>query len=78
MNLIQLISLVGAATILLAFTLQVQGRWKSTESRYLWANLIGSAILAVVAWIESQWGFLVLETAWAAVSGWGVIKVARA
>lgn len=78
MNWIQWLSLVGAATILMAFTLQVQGRWNSTEARYLWANFIGSAILAVVAWIESQWGFLMLETVWAAVSVWGVIKVARA
>lgn len=78
MNWIQLVSLAGAATILLAFTLQLQGRWKASEPRYLWANFIGSAVLTVVAWIEAQWGFLLLEAAWAAVSGWGLLRQVKA
>jgi hypothetical protein len=31
-------------------------------------NLIGSAILAVVALQARQWGFVLLESVWAAVS----------
>ena len=72
MNLIQLISLAGALLILLAFALQLNGRWKSTDAVYLWANLVGSAVLTVIAWMEAQWGFLLLESAWALVSGWGL------
>ena len=36
--------------------------------RYLLLNLLGSAVLAVDAWIEEQWGFLLLEAVWAVVS----------
>ena len=38
-------------------------------------NLIGSAILAVLAAHEHQWGFLLLEASWAAVSAWSLIGV---
>jgi hypothetical protein len=40
-------------------------------------NLIGSAILAVLAWYEEQLGFLLLETIWALVSAWSLAKVLR-
>jgi len=39
---------------------------------YLALNLVGSVVLAVLAWVESQWGFLLLEGVWAVVSAWGL------
>jgi hypothetical protein len=44
---------------------------------YLACNLIGSAVLAVLAWHEEQWGFLLLESVWAVISLWGLIQVGR-
>jgi hypothetical protein len=44
---------------------------------YLALNLVGSAVLAVLAWHEDQWGFLLLEGVWALVSVWGLIQVQR-
>ena len=44
---------------------------------YLVLNLIGSAILAVLAWYESQLGFLLLEVVWALVSAWSLGQVLR-
>jgi hypothetical protein len=39
---------------------------------YLVLNFVGSLILAVLAWHERQWGFLLLESVWAIVSLWGL------
>jgi hypothetical protein len=45
---------------------------------YLALNLIGSVVLAILAWVESQWGFLLLEFVWAIVSAWGLAVALRA
>lgn len=71
---IQIISLAGALLILLAFALQLQGKWSAQESRYLWCNVVGAFTLTVVAFIEQQWGFLLMESVWTLVSVYGLIK----
>lgn len=74
MPVIQIISLLGAALILLAFALQQRGRWEATMPRYLWTNFAGASLLGVVAAVERQWGFLLLELVWAGVSLYGVCR----
>ncbi len=65
--------IVGALLVLTAFTL-VQFRLLDPRSyASLLLNLGGSAILAVLALEDHQWGFLLLEGVWALVSLWGVI-----
>jgi hypothetical protein len=53
------------------------GVWDQRSHIYLVLNLVGSAVLTVLAWYEQQWGFLLLEGVWAAVSAWGLIQVQR-
>lgn len=64
----QLFQIVGAALILGAFLLN-QARKLGTESYpYLFMNIVGSAILAIDAFREAQWGFLLLEAVWCGAS----------
>ncbi|HEU5252028.1 MAG TPA: hypothetical protein VFU16_01715 [Solirubrobacterales bacterium] len=68
----QLIQIVGALLILAGFAAVQFERMRPDSRLYLALNLVGSAILAVLAWVESQWGFLLLEGVWAIVSAWGL------
>jgi hypothetical protein len=73
----QLVQVFGAALILAAFA-GAQFRVMNPQSySYLLLNLVGSAILAVLAYFEAQWGFFLLEGVWAVVSLWGTIQHAR-
>ena len=73
----QVIQVVGALLILAAFA-AVQFEWMQPSSRlYLALNLVGSAILAVLAFSASQWGFILLEGVWAIVSAWGLALALR-
>lgn len=69
----QAFQLVGAILILAAFGLAQYGVLDQRSYRYLVLNLVGSAILAVVALEGPQWGFLLLETVWALVSLRGIL-----
>ena len=73
----QWLQLLGALLILAAFV-GAQFRFLHPLSYpYLLLNLIGSAVLAVLAYEGQQWGFLLLEVVWALVSFWGVLARAR-
>jgi hypothetical protein len=72
--LVQMLSLAGAGLILLAFFSLQRGWWKSHSGPYLWANLIGAALLTVVAVHDRRAGFILLEAIWALVSVWGLVR----
>jgi hypothetical protein len=63
--------------ILAAFALSQFGRMQPSSLAYLLLNLVGSVILAVLAFVEEQWGFLLLEGVWALVSGWSLLRLLR-
>jgi hypothetical protein len=73
----QPVQVAGAILILVAFAAAQFGAMDPHSRAYLVLNVLGSLILAVLAWHERQWGFLLLETVWAVVSLWGLCATLR-
>jgi hypothetical protein len=74
---LQVISLIGAFLILLPFAASQMGRLGTLSWTYQLMNLAGSTALAVVAVLESQYGFILLESVWAGMSVVGLGRVWR-
>lgn len=73
----QVVQVAGALLILVAFAAAQFDRLHVESKPYLWLNLVGAAILTVLAWRERQWGFLMLESVWATVSAYGLLRGPR-
>ena len=71
---IQLVSVLGSLLVLVAYEASQFGYLSAKGLAYAFANIVGSGILAVVAALEAQWGFLLLEGAWASVSLVAVVR----
>ena len=67
-----IIEVIGAIILLVPFALLQAGRMSSHDAMYLWLNLIGSIVLTWVAWVEQQWGFVLIQVVWAVVAAWGL------
>jgi hypothetical protein len=73
----QVVQVAGALLILIAFAAAQFDKLDVESKPYLWLNLVGSAILAVLAFYEEQWGFVLLETVWAIVSAYSLVRGPR-
>ena len=77
MTISSIVQIFGTLLILAPFALaQVRVLGQHTW-RYLLPNMIGSAILCILALLDAQWGFVLLEGAWAIVSLWGLGSLLR-
>lgn len=73
----QLISLIGALMILGAFGAQQFHKLSATSSLYLALNFVGAVILAIIAIRARQLGLSLVETAWALISLFMLVKQSR-
>lgn len=74
---IQIISIIGSLIILSAYGAGQAKMMNTSSLLYATLNLIGSGILAVIAVIESQWGFLLVEGVWSLISLISAINILR-
>ena len=60
--------LLGALLIVSAFALSQTGRMDAQSYLYILLNLVGGAILAILAYQQARWGFVLLEGTWTLIS----------
>jgi len=73
----QAFSVVSALLILTPFAASQAGRLSTQTLSYQLMNLTGSAGLTVVAVLERQYGFILLEGTWAIASALGLAGVLK-
>lgn len=73
----QVIQIVGALAVLVAYTLAQRGALDQRSYSYLVLNAVGSAALTVEGYVSEQWGFVLLEGVWFLVSVAGLLDRAR-
>jgi cbb3-type cytochrome oxidase subunit 1 len=64
----QTLGVLGALLILIPFAASQLNRLSTASVAYQSMNLVGSAALTLVAVAERQYGFILLEGVWAAMS----------
>ncbi|MDP3718750.1 MAG: hypothetical protein Q8T13_13380 [Acidobacteriota bacterium] len=74
----QAFSVVAALLILFPFAASQLGRLSTRTLSYQLMNLAGSSALTIVALVERQYGFILLEGTWAIASAVGLVSVLRA
>jgi hypothetical protein len=74
----QVVQVVGAILIVGAYLAYTQGKLRLDSVQFLGMNMVGAAILTVIAFINDLYGFLLLEFVWTWVSARGFRRALKA
>ena len=69
--------LAGAGLVLVAFLLTQRHVRRPDAPIVLWLNACGAGLLALLAFIGRDWGFLALEGTWALIAAVGLLNLRR-
>ena len=69
-----LVQVAGALLVLAAYSLLQLGVVTQHARLYTRFNLVGASVLAVDAFLGEQWGFLLLEGAWALIAAVSLVR----
>jgi hypothetical protein len=72
--LFQIIGVLGACLILIAYLLLQQKILPAHSRRYLLMNFVGGTLLTLIAVHDRRIGFILVEGAWALISLWGLVR----
>lgn len=71
----QAIQIIGSLMVLAGFAALQRGMISEESTIYLVLNFVGAGILAILAAIDRQYGFLILQGCWSIVSAVSLAKV---
>jgi len=74
---LQVVSILGAALILLAYAAHQAGWLGRDSALYHAVNAVGGLALCLVAVEARQIGFIILEAAWAVISAVALVRTLR-
>ena len=76
-NPIQAVSLFGAVLQLVAYALMQLGRLPSASYAYQLANMVGSLLMTMVATVNHEYGFILMEAVCFLTSVYGLLRLMR-
>ena len=69
----EIVAYLGMFLILIAFFLETRNKLRSKGKPYLSLMAVGSALLAIRAYLIEEWAFLILELAWFSTAFLGIL-----
>ena len=70
----RVLSVAGFLFLVGAYVVNQRGRCPPTSRRYLFANVVGSGLLAAYSGVIREWVFVALEGFWCAASLWALVR----
>ena len=74
---LQQLSLLGALMQLAVYALMQLDRLPTHSYPYQLANVVGSLLMTVVATVNHEYGFILMEGVWCLTSAYGLLRLVR-